>query len=262
METLLSASSAAEEVLVASPWDVWWVCYRFGTPLDQLGIRIRLPEKACPTCATDAMTLASASPPGHPDLDGARLCGCLLEWAVRMRAPGQAVTWPSLSLTLALLKPGAPRNQIRAELERTHQVIRSIHTTLTIDDTRRLYPEAYGAEYVAARDAYLTKTSVVALVLLARHDLPSPGSRADLSTARIKERIRAELGGSLLRNHLHMPDNPGEALADIAHLAGDELLPELYERYECDRVPHRLAFYRTALGIGSPAADRHPAWPY
>jgi hypothetical protein len=53
-----------------------------------------------------------------------------------------------------------------------------------------------------------------------------------------------------------MPDNPGEALADIAHFADYEELAQLYRRYERDRSSSRLALYRTALGIGPSCADR------
>jgi hypothetical protein len=53
-----------------------------------------------------------------------------------------------------------------------------------------------------------------------------------------------------------MPDNPGEALADISHFAGTETLAELYERHERDRANIRLAFYWAALGIADPSAQR------
>ena len=118
---------------------------------------------------------------------------------------------------------------------------------LTTADTRRLYPEAYGAAYVAERDAYLTSGPAQVLILLARH--PAAGGWD------VKARIRAQAGGDVLRNHLHMPDNPGEALADIAHFAGYGEVGRLYRRYERDRTSSRLAFYRTALGIGAPCAD-------
>lgn len=258
METLLSGSTRTETVRVTSPWDAWWVCYRAAVPLDQLGIRISLPDQACPKCARDALAMASAGPPEHPDLaDSGHPCGCLLEWAVRMRAPAAAVPWPPLSLTLAMLKPGAPGGAIRTHLEQTHHVLRAVWTTLHVADTRRLYPEAYGADYVAARDQYLTSAPVTALILRARPDQPAAETTSQAAAGRIKEEIRAALGGGVLRNHLHMPDNPGEALADIAHLAGDGVLAEIYGRYERDRAAHRLAFYRAALGISQTCPDRH-----
>ena len=63
----------------------------------------------------------------------------------------------------------------------------------------------------------------------------------------------------MLRNHLHMPDNPGEALADIAHFAGPDVFAELYERHERDQRAGRLAAYRAALGIGKPVLAATPA---
>ncbi|MCO6010444.1 hypothetical protein NE236_36345 [Actinoallomurus purpureus] len=115
--------------------------------------------------------------------------------------------------------------------------------------TRRLYPEAYGADYVGARDAYLTGGPVQVLVLRTLWEDPVPAKQ-------IKAAIRQVLGADELRNHLHMPDNPGEALADITHLAGSDTLAELYGRYERDRSSERLAFYRAALGISRSDAHR------
>jgi hypothetical protein len=251
METLLSEHTphpGALTVRVFSPWDAWWVCYRAGLPLEALqalGVAIALPEHVCTGCARDALALAEA--PSHPGADGGRDCGCLRTWAVRMRAPAPEPSWPDLSLTVALAKPGAPRELIRAELRRSHHVLATVPLTLTTDDTRRLYPEAYGADYVAARDAYLTSGPALALVLRA--------ATKTAAAVTVKARIRGLLGGDRLANHLHMPDNPGEALADIGHLAGTELLRGLYERYERDRAEYRLGFYRAALGIGSSNVD-------
>lgn len=262
METALSGESTCPAVRVSSPWDAWWACYRARCPLGRLNATITMPEQVCRLCARDALALASACPPEHPDLHlrgsecgQARSCGCLLEWAVRMRAPADTMLWPPLSLTLALLKPGAPHQEIRTQLQQTHQVLRAVNRTLSVEDTRRLYPEAYGADYLADRDLYLTQAPVTVLVMRTVSVL----SGEDL--ARIKAKIRAATGAGELRNHLHMPDNPGEALADIAHLAGKETLAELYERHERDRRDDRLAFYRAALGVREADSHRDPAAP-
>ncbi|MDQ2883753.1 MAG: hypothetical protein M3Y48_22000 [Actinomycetota bacterium] len=64
----------------------------------------------------------------------------------------------------------------------------------------------------------------------------------------LKADIRRRLGGGdVLRNHLHMPDSPGDAFADLDHLAGAETFSRLYERYEGDRAAQRLARYRALL---------------
>jgi hypothetical protein len=65
----------------------------------------------------------------------------------------------------------------------------------------------------------------------------------------------------MLRNHVHMPDNPAEALADIALLAGWDVLEELYRRWESDdeRRQTRMAAYRRHLDRGpGPAGMVHP----
>jgi hypothetical protein len=248
MEAYLAGWPSVGPVRVLSPWDAWWACYRAMLPLGRIGVSILLPRRACRLCAHQAIYLAASSPPRHPETGNGQACGCLPRWAMRMRAPGATATWPPLSLTLALIKPGAPVVRICALLETAYEVIGRITSTLTVSQARWLYPEAYGASYVAARDAYMTSGPVTALVLRARHP--------DTDAGQVKARIRGQIGAGDLRNHLHMPDNPGEALADIAHLTGTDILAELYERHERDRANLRLAFYRAALGIADPGAHR------
>ena len=246
LDTLLSGTPAAGSgTRVPNPWDAWWAAYRTGRPLAATGTRA-VAGGACAECAGRALALAAASPPGHPGTEPGP-CGCLLRWAAAMRSPGPPPGWPTAALSLALVKPGAPAGLIRGLLAVDFDILAERELVLTTADTRRLYPEAYGAAYVAGRDAYLTGGPARVLTLLARH----PAAGWD-----VKARIRAQAGGDVLRNHLHMPDNPGEALADIAHFAGYGELARLYRRYERDRTSSRLAFYRTALGIGAPCADR------
>jgi hypothetical protein len=239
-------------VTTTSPWDLWWACFRAAIPVSQVGVTVDVPALSCAACADEARELAATDPPRHPGMMPGRACGCLLDWAVRMRAPGAPVSWPPLSLTLALIKPGAPVRALRARLEHAHDVLHSRKLRLTTADTRRLYPEAYGAAFVGAVDAFLTRAPVRTLVLRRRDGVGDPGE--------FKKRLRRELGAvDVLRNHLHMADNPAEALADIRHLAGQDVLAGLYERHERDRAADRLAFYRTALGIRQPRAHRDQA---
>jgi hypothetical protein len=130
---------------------------------------------------------------------------------------------------------------VRAALDRDYRVIGMTRRQLSTSDVRRLYPDAYGAAFVAAQDAYLVGARVDVLILLARTDPPpDPGQ--------VKARVRADLGRpDPLRNHLHMPDSPGDTLCDVAHLAGTDLLADLYERYDRDRAEQRLAHYRAVL---------------
>ncbi|MGH3250951.1 MAG: hypothetical protein ACRDOI_32745, partial [Trebonia sp.] len=198
-----------------------------------------------------AALLAIADPPAHPGTDLGS-CGCLLRWAETMRAPGPGAGWPPSALSLALIKPGADAGRIQDMLGAWFEVLKAGESGLTATGTRRLYPEAYGADYVTGRDAYLTSGPVRVLILLARD--PSVNPRE--AKASIRKRLP---GGDTLRNHLHIPDNPGEAFADIALFAGTTELAALHRRYERDHAPARLAFYRTALGIAEPGADRLPA---
>ncbi|MFI6290043.1 hypothetical protein ACIBEJ_00570 [Nonomuraea sp. NPDC050790] len=234
-------------VHLASPWDLWWAAYRAGIPFAQLGVEPIMPYGACRTCVADAHACASADPPRHPDELGDRPCRCQRLWAIRMREGGERTRWPGWSLTIALVKPGAPTGPIRARLEAEHDVL-DVHTrVLTPADTRRMYPDAYGEDFIAAVDTYLTSGPVT--VMLLRSHTPQTG-------AEVKDRIRQEFGDAKPQNHLHMPDNPGEALADIAHLAGWLVLQEHYERAETnDEAAARMAFYRAALGVRNPNPD-------
>jgi hypothetical protein len=250
IDTSLTAAAPGPVVSVPSPWDTWWACYRAAIPRPGLALSTEVRDRSCPSCARRALHLAGASPPGHPGT-GAQACGCLLQWAGQMRAPGPRVAWPPVSLSLALIKPNAPAATIRDLLTPVFEILGSRQLTLTTGQTRRLYPEAYGAAYVRDRDAYLTSGLACVLILRAR--------RADTDPGAVKTRIREHIGGDALRNHLHMPDNPGEALADIAQFAGYQELAQLYRRYERDNTARRLAFYRAALGIGPAGADRLPA---
>ncbi len=130
---------------------------------------------------------------------------------------------------------------MRELLTETHAIVEEIQRRLTMADVRRLYPDAYGREYVARRDDYLTSAPVTVFILLA-----SPAAIGRVKD--IKADIRRRLGdGDALRNHLHMPDSPGDAFADLDHLAGTETFNRLYERYEGDRAAQRLAGYRALL---------------
>jgi nucleoside diphosphate kinase len=195
--------------------------------------------------------------PGH----GERGCVCHRVWAEAMRAPlaeGRLPVVPQ-RLTLVLLKPGAPRQAIRSRLRAALREVYTVERELTAADCDRLYPDAHGAEFVGRRTAYLTSGPVQVVVLAGDADAVAVGSA-------LKRTVRADLGVGALHNHLHMPDNPGEALADIALLAGWDILDRLYGRWEIQdgerRLAARLAGYRAHLDPGAGAAGVvGPRWP-
>lgn len=241
----------ARTVWVDSPWDLWWVCYRAAMSAATLGLSVTDPNgEACAGCWRQVLGLIVTSSPGRPDINGGE-CGCLHQWAADMRRPGPGVAWPPLRLQVALVKPGTATRDVRRRLVDTYQVVGVARRQLTKADVSRLYPEAYGAEYVAAQDTYLTSGPVEVLVLVAGTDSPDP--------TEVKTRIRHQLGvQDVLRNHVHMPDSPGDTLCDIAHLAGPRLLAGLYERYDRDRAGDRLDHYRAVLASGLSVAHRSP----
>lgn len=230
---------------VDSPWDVWRICVRADATFSELGLGLVRQRRTCATCRQDAALLSGRRPIGHPDL--AR-CGCPYEWARAMRAPEAEPQWPPFRLAVAVCKPGAPTARIASELARTHVILDHVTRTLTVADTRRMYPDAYGAAFIADRDAYLGSGPSEVLILRQRPNMA-------IAPKQVKTAIRTQVGTGRLRNHLHMPDNPAEALCDIAHLAGPEVLTNLYEEHERGRAEPRLAFYRAVLGAGASRPD-------
>jgi nucleoside diphosphate kinase len=166
-----------------------------------------------------------------------------------MRTPSPVLrrTWAlPQRLTVALLKPGAPEAEIWATLRRRFRIVHQTERTLTPADCSRLYPDAYGTDFVAATTGYLTSGPCQVLVLVG-------GDDAVVTGLDMKRAVRDELAADRMRNHLHMPDTPAEALADIGLLAGPDTLRTLYDRWEAphDRHPRtRLAAYRARLDRG------------
>ena len=225
---------------VGSPWDAWWLCYRTAVPAPDLGVGALQATNGCDLCDRDANALASASSPLFPL---GRSCDCLYRWAVTMRQPALDVDWPPLRTQVAMVKPGGDAAAVADALRDSHVVVHSIERRLVVADIRRLYPDAYGADYVARQDAYLLSGPVLVLVLVAIR-------WAATQPRQLKARIRGLLGAAgPLHNHLHMPDNPGEALCDVHHLAGGDVLRDLYDRYDRDTVLARMACYRDLLGL-------------
>jgi hypothetical protein len=223
------------------PWDVWWICYRAQRTAAKFGLDPGRATSHCEVCAIDASSLAFRAPPEHPDGTPRRECSCLLDWARSMRQPTPDIIWPEWRLTVSMVKPGSNPGPVGRLLAQNYTVVDEVQRHLTPANVRRLYPDAYGQDYVARRDDYLTSDPVTVFILLAS---PSAIGKAK----DIKLDIRRLLGdGDTLRNHLHMPDSPGDAFADLDHLAGTEMFNQLYERYERDRAAQRLARYWALL---------------
>lgn len=242
MDADLSDRAAALPDL-AHPWDAWWVAVRSGG-------RARLEPGRCGACPACVNLAADGIPDRSPH--GEQPCCCHQVWARAMRAqlPGGHLPAPPQRLTVALLKPGAPRLAIRSRLRAALEEVHAVERRLSAGECDRLYPDAYGVDFVAQRTAYLTSGTVQVIVLAG-----DPAAVAD-GTA-LKQAIRAEHGAGVLRNHLHMPDNPAEALADIALLAGWDVLRQLYRRWEGHDEQlraARLAGYRAHLDRWAGAA--------
>lgn len=223
-------------------WDLWWLRVR-SAPLTACIANTEVDHgESCRRCRTDVRRLIGVDPPGTPEPAEERSCGCLLAWARRMRSSRPSIRWPALASCVAMVKPGADIEAVTSLLSDAYQIASTARIWLSPDDIRRLYPDAYGEEFVAAQDAYLTSGSVTVMTLVARPEVSS-------SPERVKANIRARLGGADgLRNHLHMPDNPGETVCDLAHLTRQaDRVRNLYERHDRAAAAERLAHYRSVL---------------
>ncbi|GAB2490313.1 hypothetical protein GCM10027063_34420 [Promicromonospora xylanilytica] len=244
LETWLHGA-VAPPVAVESAWDAWWIAIRSGGL-----VRPMLDGRsACPVCSVSVMAEVVRAVPEHPGLEWR--CGCFMAWASAMRSPSPVLrrTWAlPQRLTVALLKPGAPEAEIWAHLRRRFRIVHQAERALTAADCNRLYPDAYGTDFVATTSAYLTSGPSQVLVLVG-------GDDAVVTGLDVKRAVRKELATDRMRNHLHMPDTPAEALADVALLAGTDTLQTLYDRWETPHDRHartRLAAYRARLD-----PDRH-----
>jgi nucleoside diphosphate kinase len=242
LETRLNGRPAPE-LVARSTWDAWWVAIRSGGQ-----VRPQLDGgPVCPVCAPEVLSEVARTVPEHPGLTWR--CDCFTTWATTMRNPSPVLrrTWAlPQRLTVALLKPGAPKAEIWTTLRRRFRIVHQTERTLTPADCSRLYPDAYGTDFVAATTSYLTSGPCQVLVLVG-------GDDAVVTGLHMKRAVRDELAADRMRNHLHMPDTPAEALADIALLAGPDTLQTLYDRWEAphDRHPRtRLAAYRARLDAG------------
>jgi len=244
---LYEARLAGQEAVIPDlpdVWDLWYVCYRLWRPAGALGIAGCGARSGCSACRKLVARLTSSSPPGYPDgaLGG---CGDLLRWAVRMRSREPAspqVDCLGMALSFALLKPAAPAGAIRTMLAARYRIAGRRELRLTPVDVTRLYPDAYGEEFLAWQAGYLGSGPVEALMLTAPLDEP-------MCARAVRSEIRASLGVTAEpENHIHMPDSPGEALANIEQFFGNDTLREQYRRIELTHGQRRLALHRSLLG--------------
>lgn len=241
-EARLSGQAAVAPQL-PDVWDRWYVCFRLWRSAGALGIADGQARTGCSVCRDQVTHLTAGSPPAYPAPPPGK-CGCFLRWAVRMRSREPAapeVDSRGMGLSFALLKPGAPAAAIRSMLGVRYRIADHREVRLGPVDMTRLYPDAYGEQFLAWQSRYLGGGPVEALLLTARSEEP-------MRAAAVRAEVRVSLGvTSAFENHLHMPDSPGEAMANIEHFFGAEALRDHYRRIELSHGRHRLALYRALL---------------
>jgi hypothetical protein len=231
--------------VAADAWDVWWACTRAGLSAEDLGLSLRLnlgldvePDTRpgdlvvvanCGRCVVDVAELTRQVPADTIDPDTWPRCGCPAQWARRMCE----TTWlpsvpepPPWRVSIAVVKPTADVAAVRRVLGRWFEILTAGERWLSEHDVHRLYPDAYGPDFRRRQNDYLTLEPAHVLVLVAPARLTVQQHRA------AKMEVRLQLGGNdLLRNHVHMADNPGEAWCDALHMVGPTGAQQLYERY-------------------------------
>jgi hypothetical protein len=244
---LYEARLAGQEAVVPDlpdVWDLWYICYRLWRPADALGIAGGMGRSGCFACRELVARLSATAPPGYP-AGAAAEYGCFLRWAIRMRnrdAASPQVDSLPMALSFALVKPGAPAGAIRTMLAARYRIACRRELRLNPVDVTRLYPDAYGAEFLAWQAGYLGRGPVEALMLTAPPNEP-------VCAKAVRSQVRASLGvATEFENHVHMADSPGEALANIEQFFGSATLQEQYRRIELTNGQRRLALYRALLG--------------
>lgn len=255
LETARDGWPTARQPLPGDAWDVWWACTRAGLSAEALGLSLRLdlgldlePDTGpaelvltagCGRCVVDVAELTRQAPSDPIDPDTWPRCGCLAQWARRMRdgtvlpgtpswaPPGAlAANEPAWRLSIAVVKPGTDPGGVWRLLAGRFEILATEERWLSDYDVHRLYPDAYGPEFRRRQTDYLTLQPVQIMVLMA------PARLTVQEHLDAKMEVRLRLGGTdQLRNHVHMADSPGEAWCDALHLIGPSATQRLYERY-------------------------------
>lgn len=229
---------------LTSPWDLWWISLRSGLSATDLGVQPgRYGDGRC-QCVAQVTQLVRHAATHGPIPTAGRPCSCLLTWAVTMHQiaePSRPFAWPATRIAVALLKPGSDIDRIRTLLEHTYLVTDILDRTLTTVDVRWLYPDAFGAAYVARQDTYLT-SGPTSILCLATHD------RHGAHTRHIQESIRDGLGATdHVRNQIYMPTSPGEIFAALVRFWSARWLIDTYEAHERGHSSERIRVCRDIL---------------
>lgn len=234
-----------------SCWDFWYVSYCVRRPPADLfaaSFPDRLRElRDGAESADDVWQLVEAAPVGWPE-HGAAYAG-LQTWRQAQRLQkGRGLTLPVGAHCLVLVKPDVMVEPVLAALEPTLQVERRQTRLLRPEDVRRLYPTAYGSEFVGRVVNYLTSGPCTLLLAAARQ----PISNLDEYKARLRRRL-----GVIddLRNAVHVPASLGELYSNLAQLLGQAAVWEAYDEHSGTKHERRAAFYRVVLGAGPGARD-------
>ncbi|GAB3175908.1 hypothetical protein GCM10027059_49970 [Myceligenerans halotolerans] len=223
---------------VPGGWDAWWVAVRSDGRL--------LPDSAMEgTCRSCREAASSFLPSAVSTVS----CGCFEQWARTFTSPAMEWSLPQ-RLTVAMIKPGVPDAPIRAHLRGRFRIVKDVTRRLRANDVVRLTPFACG-DFLKASTEYLTGGLVRVLVM-------HGGEHAIAEALQIKQTVRNEIGGDEVRDGLHVPVTPADALADIALLAGGAVQKEQYQRRVVNDprgARTRIDAYQERVGPGHGQGD-------
>jgi nucleoside diphosphate kinase len=204
-----------------------------------LGIDPDSAKATCSACKPYIRELLSGDPV-YPGWSAPIPCDCFGQWSAGMRTPEDEGQFPSLRFCNCLIKPNADSNRIISVLNASYEIVAAKNITLTVPDIRRMYPESFEALYLPVHNGYLTSSESVVVLMCAKNETTDHRHE--------KMRIRGLLsGGDCVRNHLHMPDNPGDTIADLLHLSPELDQRSLVHSSDVASAERRVALYKSIM---------------
>lgn len=234
-----------------SCWDFWYVSYGIQESAPQL-FAARFPARLRELrdgagSANDVWRLIEEVPVGWPEPEV--VYPGLLTWRQAQRQEAESgLALPAGAHCPVLVKPRVAVESVLAALEPVFQIEGCEARELGPKDVRRLYPTAYGAEFVGRVVDYLTSGPCTLLLVSAWQPIPS----LDVC----KALVRGQLGvmGNL-ENAIHLPASLGELYSNLTQFLGHAATREAYNEHNGTKHERRVALYRTLLGAGSSSRD-------
>lgn len=243
----------AEQAASFSCWDYWYVCYGLRHSPSRLftaDFPARLRELRDGEESADAVwRLIAEVPVRWPEPEAA--CPGLLTWRQGQRLhAGAGLSLPAGVHCPVLVKPGVDVGPVVSALAPGWRIEQREDWLLSPKDVRRLYPTAYGHEFIGRVADYMTSGPCTLLLASSRRPVPN----LDEYKAHLRKQLRTT---GNLKNAIHLPASLGELYTNLRQFFGQAAVQEAYNEHYGTRYERRAALYRTVLGAGPGALDAH-----